>query len=139
MRAFVASVILLSSAGCGSEKNTRAEAIELLERISRLDVNGSQDARAAAIAAIEAMPLREPELRAAREQCVAAHGGLLNAERAQREVEHELEQSARPIDAAKLETLKARMSEANGALEAAGKSLGPCEERTRALALRYAR
>ena len=124
---------------CGNEKNTRAEAIELLERISRLDVNGSHDARAAALEAIEAMPLREPALVAARKQCMTAHGGLLEAERAQHEVEQQLEQSPRPIDAAKLEALKARMAKANAALQAAGEALAPCEESTRELALRYAR
>jgi hypothetical protein len=64
---------------------------------------------------------------------------LLSAERAQHEVERELSRSEPPIDEQMLNALKLKMAEANGALEAAGQALEPCESRTRELALRYAR
>lgn len=128
--------LALASQSCGSEKSARAEAHEVLERIARLDPSAPLDARRAAIAAVSALPLHEPEVEALRAVCLKAHQGLLDAEVAQAEVRKALDAPAPPAPD-QLPALQAKMEQASATLVAAQAALTTCEDRSREATVRF--
>jgi hypothetical protein len=129
-------VLALASQGCGSEKSAKSEAHEVLERIARLDPSASNDARRAAITAVSALPVTEPDVEALRAVCLKAHRGLLEAEIAQDDVRKALD-APTPPTADQLPALQAKMEQANATLVAAQSALAVCEERSRQATVRY--
>jgi hypothetical protein len=130
----VALLIPFGGHGCGARDSEHEEARELLERIARLDPNAPSDTRGAALSALEAMPLHDQGLRAMREVCLAAHRGLLEAERGQAAVRARLEGDKPETD---LPALQAAMQKATAQLAQAQTALTQCEDQTRKATVRY--
>jgi hypothetical protein len=131
---FVALVIPFGAHGCGVQGREHEEARELLARISRLDPNAPLEQRSAELSAVEALPLQDQGLRAMRSVCLAAHRGLLDAERGQAAVRARLDGDKPEAD---LPALQAIMQKASAQLEQAQAALAQCEDQTRKATLRY--
>lgn len=135
---FVANVILLLQTACARTNSERAEAQALLARISSVDLRASLPDRAAQIAALRGLVLRDAALVGVRDGCARVHAGLLAAEREQagaRERLGRVEQQ-KPTEA-ELQAIAASVAHAAKQLQAAQGELPACEHSTRALALRF--
>lgn len=121
-------------AGCGQQSHDGNEARALLERLTAIDLRASEGERAVRIAGLRSLPLAQPELRALRDRCVLAYGGLLAAERMQEDVRRRLDH---PSDAgfppAELAALRASLAEATAQLGGARAALPECLDAAREL------
>jgi hypothetical protein len=129
-------VLALASLGCGSEKSGRAEAHEVLERISRLDSSTSFEDQRAAVAALAALPLEDQGLRTMREVCLKAHQGLLEALVAQAEVRKVLD-GPTPPSAVEVAALTVKTEQAEATRVAAEAEMTTCLQQKREATVRY--
>jgi hypothetical protein len=130
----VAGLILLCALACGRDNSHAKQARDLLERIARIDHRAPFAERQAQLDALRALPLGEPDLARTRELCVAAHAGLLTAEREQAEVRARLDAAGgRQLPQDELTRLGIALSQAGERLTKANAALPDCEARTRAL------
>lgn len=135
---FLACILV---AACSCEDARRAEAARLLDALQALDVTSPVERRETLLDALRALPIAHPDLTEVRNQCVAVHAGLLDAERAQRDAGRELKAAAArnsghgipPEEAARISESIARSETAWAAAHAA---LPKCEAATRDLVLR---
>lgn len=91
------------------------------------------------IEALRTLPLKEPELVKLREACVAAHAGLVDAERQQAQVRARLD-AAGPNDRlqqSELAKLGESLAKAGEQLRKANEAVPDCEARTRELVKQY--
>jgi hypothetical protein len=129
-------VLALATQSCGSEKSSRGEAHDVLERISRLEANAAFDDQRAAIAALAALPLEDQGLKAMRDVCLEAHQGLLEALVAQDEVRKVLDAKAQP-SADELAALTAKTEQAGATRVTAEAQMVRCLEQKREATVRY--
>jgi hypothetical protein len=129
-------VIALASTGCGSEKSGRAEAHDVLERIARLDSSTSFEDQRAAVAALAALPLEDPGLRAMRDVCLKAHEGLLEALVAQAEVRKVLD-APTPPSPAEVAALTVKTEQAETTRVAAEAEMATCLQQKREATVRF--
>lgn len=130
----VAALILVFSA-CSGEKTSRTQAQALLERISSLDIEASFEIRERQLRDLEVLPLRDPQLAAVRDQCLAAHRGLLRAEVEQDAASSALESAAAQygdagIPPVETEAIAARIRKSSDSLAEAQHALPDCDRRT---------
>lgn len=124
---------LLGSA-CRGEKSEREPTLELLGRISAIDVDAPFADRAARLRDLMGLQLADPRLIRVRDQCALAHGGLLSAEREQAAVRARIDRADRePVAAAELARLEAALARAAESLRDAHTGLPDCERSTREL------
>jgi hypothetical protein len=119
---------------CHGEKSDREPALELLRRISAIDVHAPFAARAARLRELLGLQLADPRLISVRDECAMAHGGLLAAEREQAAVRERIDRADRePVAAAELASLQSALARAADSLRDAHAALPGCEQSTREL------
>jgi hypothetical protein len=119
---------------CHGEKSEREPTLELLGRISAIDVHAPFADRAARLRDLMGLPLADPRLIRVRDQCALAHGGLLSAEREQAAVRVRIDRGDRePVVATELAGLQEALARAAASLRDAHTSLPDCERSTREL------
>jgi hypothetical protein len=120
------------------QNSERAEAQELLTRISKLDLNAPFDVRGQQIEALRAFPLTVPAMHDVRERCVQTHAGLLAAERQQADARTRIEraEAAGTRDPGELTAIAASLADAARALQDAHRALPDCEKQARELAFK---
>jgi hypothetical protein len=94
------------------------------------------------LTALEALPVRVPELARARDQCAAAHRGLLRAEQRQADARVALEQAVARhgdsgIPAERTKAIAKLIDRSNSALSDAQQALPDCDRSTVELTKRY--
>jgi hypothetical protein len=119
---------------CHGEKSDREPALELLGRISAIDVHAPFADRAARLRELLGLRLADPRLLRVRDECATAHGGLLSAEREQAAVRERIDRADRePVAAPELASLQSALARAAESLRDAHSALPDCERSTREL------
>lgn len=133
--AVVFLIALACCAGaCTQQSNDGSEARALLDRLTSIDLNAPSNERAARIAALRRLVLKQPALLALRDRCALAYGGLLAAERQQDQVRQRLDRAdAGALSPAELSELRATLAAATDDLAEARAALPACLEAARRL------
>jgi len=119
---------------CHGDKSEREPALELLGRISAIDVHAPFADRAARLRELLGLQLVDPRLIRVRDQCATAHGGLLGAEREQAAVRERIDRADRePVAPAELAGLRQALARAAESLRDAHSAFSECERSTREL------
>jgi hypothetical protein len=130
--------VMVSFAGCRTERD---EARILFDRLDAVDVQLDHAARAPRVDDLQALSLEEAQLARMRDDCVAAHRALIEAEAQQQtarkalsRAEAQTEGSLDPAEAARLTEVIGRSQEA---YERAKALFPACERHKRSLAMRF--
>ena len=119
---------------CHGERSERGPALELLGRISAIDVHAPFADRAARLRELLGLRLGDSRLIRVRDECAMAHGALLSAEREQAAVRDRIDRADRePVAATELASLKEALARAAESLRDAHSALPACERSTREL------
>jgi hypothetical protein len=139
----IAFSVCAFSLACDGEGKLRGDAQRFLGQYKTLtyDLRGTELEKR--VAALEALPLGQAEVKEARDLCVAGHRAVLAQERLQEAHGAEIDRAlatrsdGAPLDAATLARLKEKLDAAQLALTGAREQLERCEAKARALAIRF--
>jgi hypothetical protein len=124
----VASVILVFAAfGCDSQADARGEARVLVRQLSEFSDDRSLVERSNALGALAKLPLRSADHAQARDVCVAAHRGMLDAETSQASARKALQEAQSQAANGGLD--KARATSIANAIEASNRALTQAKQR----------
>lgn len=130
-------------AACDREGRVRAEARTFLALYEATDHRAPIAERERKVKQMEQLALSEEAVRAARDECVAAHKVLIDAERQNEHASRELDNvlatqpAGEPLPSEEIARIRAEIQTAEGSLSDARKRFERCETQARSLDLRF--
>lgn len=135
-------LVLAAALGC-SDDRLRSESRAFLSLYEVIDHRQAAQIRELKLAALEALVLTEPDVKKARDECVAAHRALLSSEREHEQAAAELDRAIAkngdggPLPSATTEQIRKGIDHAEQSLTKARSLFGGCENQARSLSLRF--
>ena len=135
-------LVFAALAGCGDHR-LRAEARAFLGLYESIDHRQSAAIRELKLTALEALVVTEPDVKHARDECVAAHRALLSSEREHEQAALKLDEAiaqteeGAPLPAATTELIRKGIDHADQSLSSARSLFERCENQARSLSLRF--
>ncbi|HEX5659032.1 MAG TPA: hypothetical protein VFX59_17680 [Polyangiales bacterium] len=130
-------------AGCDREGRVRAEARTFLALYEATDHRAPIPERERKVLQMEQLALSEEAVRAARDECVAAHKTLIDAEKQNEHASVELDKAlaaqpkGEPLPPDQIARIRSEIQVAEGSLSDARKRFEHCETQARSLDLRF--
>jgi hypothetical protein len=129
-------------AGCGDDR-VRNEALLFLDRYDQIDMHAPTVARRPLIEDLRDLSMTTPDVVHARDACVAAHMGLLEAEERHEAARTELIEASeggdRPLEMDAAARIEAAINESNDAIERSPALFERCYREVRSLEGRFHR
>jgi hypothetical protein len=134
--------VLLAGFACGEDR-LRSESRAFLSLYEVIDHRQPAQIRELKLAALGSLVLTEPDVKKARDECVAAHRALLSAEREHEQAATQLDRAIAqndnggPLPAATTELIRQGIDHAEQSLTKARGLFERCENQARSLSLRF--